>query len=299
MSASDSLRAMSYALVLGGGGTVGVSWSIGILASLGDALGLDPAGARVTIGTSAGAVVAAMLGDGNGMKEEVERERLSGPAGDGSWATSFDISLVAQIFQLWTSVPVMSTDVARAIGERASRASSKTDEDWVWVLKERLGERTWPAMDIRLASVNCETGERRVWSAADGADLVRVVSASSAVPGIIPPVRIDGVPYMDGGVWSLMNSDLLVGMDVTDVLLVAPQAGGGLLAPGARATLEREQALLRDAGFRTHAIVPGPAYEPIGANAMDAAMRAPAVEIGLADGVEWAKRLAEEDFDSQ
>jgi hypothetical protein len=88
-------------------------------------------------------------------------------------------------------------------------------------------------------------------------------------------------------------------MDVTDVLLVAPQAVGGLLAPGARATLEREQGLLDAAGFRTHAIVPGPAYEPIGANAMDASLRAPAVELGLADGIEWAKRLAEEGFDPQ
>jgi len=290
---------MSYALVLGGGGTVGVSWSIGVLASVSEALGIDLAGARATIGTSAGSVVAAFLGDGNGLKEQVERERLAGSAGDGSWATSFDIPLVAQIFQLWTSAPVMTADVARAIGERALRASSKTDEDWVGVLSDHLGGRTWPHMDIRLATVNCATGERRMWTAADGADLVRVVSASSAVPGIIPPIRIDGVPYMDGGVWSLMNSDLIIGMDLTDVLLVAPQAGGGLLAPGARATLEREKVLLDGAGFRTHAIVPGPAYEPIGANAMDAALRAPAVELGLADGMEWAKRLSEEGFGAQ
>jgi NTE family protein len=290
---------MSYALVLGGGGTVGVSWTIGVLASLADALGFDPAGARVTIGTSAGSVVAAVLGDGNGLKEQVQVERTAGPSGDGSWATSFDISLVAQIFQLWTSTPVMGADVARAIGELAMRATSKTDEDWVGVLTDHLGERTWPPIDIRLASVNCATGERRVWTAADGADLVRVVSASSAVPGIIPPIRIDGVTYMDGGVWSLMNSDVLIGMDVTDVLLVAPQARGGLLAPGARATLEREQQLLDGAGFHTHAIVPGPAYEPIGANAMDATLRAPAVELGLADGREWAKRLVEEGFNPQ
>jgi NTE family protein len=288
---------VSYGLILGGGGTVGVSWSIGVLASVSDALGFDPAGAGITIGTSAGSVVAALLGDGD-LGEQVEHERTAGPSRDG-WATSFDISLVAEIFQLWTSAPEMNADVARAIGERALRASSKTGEDWVGVLTDRLGERVWPGSDIRLATVDCGTGERRVWTAADGATLDRVVAASSAVPGIIPPVRIDGVSYMDGGVWSLMNSDLIIGTNVTDVLLVAPQAGGGLLAPGARVTLDREQALLEKAGFRTHLILPGPAYESIGANAMDAALRAPALEFGLVDGVAWAKRLADEGFDAQ
>jgi NTE family protein len=290
---------VSFALVLGGGGTVGVSWSIGVLSSLSEVLGLDPTRARVTVGTSAGSVVAALLGDGSGLKEQVEHERTAVSSGDGSWATSFDISLVAEIFQLWTSSPEMSADVARAIGERALRASTKTGEEWVAVLDQRLTGCGWPSIDVRIATVDCATGERRVWTAADGADLIRVVSASSAVPGLIPPVPIDGVSYMDGGVWSLMNSDLIIGMDVSDVLLVAPQAGGGLLAPGARATLEREQARLDGAGFRTHALVPGAAYESIGVNAMDATLRAPAVEIGLADGVEWAKRLAEEGFDAQ
>jgi NTE family protein len=290
---------VSYALVLGGGGTVGVSWSIGVLSSVADVLGLDPAGARVTIGTSAGSVVAALLGDGNGLKGQVEHERTAVSSGEGSWGTSFDIPLVAEIFQLWTSAPEMNADIARAIGERALRASRKTGEEWVAVLSQRLSGCTWPAMDIRLATVHCGTGERRMWTTADGADLVRVVAASSAVPGIIPPVPIDDVPYMDGGVWSLMNSDVVMGTDVTDVLLVAPQAGGGLLAPGARATLEREQDLLEREGFRTHVIVPSPPYESIGANAMDAALRAPAVELGLTDGVAWAKRLVDEVFDAQ
>ena len=287
---------MSFALVLGGGGTVGVSWSLGVLASVRDAIGLDPAGAHITIGTSAGSVVAALLGDGD-LKDQVDYERNAGPSRDEGWATSFDISLLAEIFQLWTSAPVMTSEVARTIGERALRASSKTEEEWVFVLKERIGEHTWPAGDVLMTTVDCSTGERRVWTAADGGDLVRVVAASSAVPGLIPPITIDGVPHMDGGVWSLMNSDLLIGTSVTDVLLLAPQAGAGILADGARATLEREVGVLERAGFRTHALVPGPGYETVGLNAMDAAFRAPAVELGLADGAAWAKRLTTDGFE--
>lgn len=288
---------MTYALVLGGGGTVGVSWSIGVLHAVADSLGIDPAGAHVKIGTSAGSVVAAMLHPGRSLDDQVDFERHAGPSRDESWATSFDISLLAEIFHLWTSSPVMHPDVARQIGERALRASSKTSDEWIWVLRERLGEIEWPPGDVRMTTVSCSSGERRVWHAGDGADVVRVVSASSAVPGLIPPVEIGGDAYMDGGVWSLLNSDLVRGSGVADVLVLAPQAGTGVLAPGALAHLERETEQLEGDGFRVHALVPGEGYEGIGMNAMDAAMRAPAVELGLREGADWAKLLADEGFE--
>ena len=221
---------MSYALVLGGGGTVGVSWSIGVLSALADALGIDPAGAHVTIGTSAGSVVAAMLHRGKGLGGQVEYERHAGPSRDDSWATSFDIGLLAEVFQLWTTSRVMSAEVARQIGERALRASQKSADEWVAVLRERLGNVEWPPGDVRMTTVDCSSGERRVWHAGDGADVVRVVSASSAVPGLIPPIDIGDASYMDGGVWSLLNADLVKGTGVTDVLMLAPQAGAGVLA---------------------------------------------------------------------
>ena len=49
------------ALVLGGGGSAGNAWEIGVLAGLFDA-GLDVTDADLTIGTSPGATVAAQLG---------------------------------------------------------------------------------------------------------------------------------------------------------------------------------------------------------------------------------------------
>ena len=289
---------MSYALVLGGGGTVGVSWSIGVLHALSETLGFDPARAHVKIGTSAGSVVAAMMHIGKGLRDEVAHERTAGPR-DSDWATSFDISLVAEIFQLWTSARVMTPDVAREIGERALRASRKTAEDWVGVLRERLGSIEWPSGDVRMTTVDCTTGERRVWKAGDGVDVVRVVSASSAVPGLIPPIGIASSSFMDGGVWSLLNSDLLKGTAVEEVLILAPQAGAGILAQGALAVLERESEMLKGDGFRVHALVPGPGYDVIGSNAMDAEMRAPAVELGLEEGAAWAKTLTQDGFSPQ
>lgn len=51
----------SRALVLGGGGSCGNAWLIGVLAGLAEA-GLDVTGADLIVGTSAGATAAAQLG---------------------------------------------------------------------------------------------------------------------------------------------------------------------------------------------------------------------------------------------
>lgn len=42
---------MTFALVLGGGGTVGVAWEVGVLAALADA-GIQPSDAKVIVGSS-------------------------------------------------------------------------------------------------------------------------------------------------------------------------------------------------------------------------------------------------------
>ena len=51
------------ALVLGGGGAVGVGWQTGLVTGLREA-GVDLAGAEAIVGTSAGALVGALLSSG-------------------------------------------------------------------------------------------------------------------------------------------------------------------------------------------------------------------------------------------
>jgi len=56
------------ALVLGGGGAVGVGWQTGLLIGLREA-GVDLAGAEEIVGTSAGALVGALLASGREVTE--------------------------------------------------------------------------------------------------------------------------------------------------------------------------------------------------------------------------------------
>ena len=61
--ASQRNGALTCALVLGGGGAVGVGWQTGLLTGLRET-GVDLAGADAIVGTSAGALVGALLSGG-------------------------------------------------------------------------------------------------------------------------------------------------------------------------------------------------------------------------------------------
>lgn len=69
---------MGKALVLGGGGIVGLAWEIGVLTGLRDA-GVDLRDADVILGTSTGAIAAAQIVSGVALDELYERQLA--PAG--------------------------------------------------------------------------------------------------------------------------------------------------------------------------------------------------------------------------
>ena len=52
------------ALLLGGGGTVGIAWESGVLAGLADSCGFDARESTVIVGTSAGSAVGAEIVSG-------------------------------------------------------------------------------------------------------------------------------------------------------------------------------------------------------------------------------------------
>ena len=70
--------------------------------------------------------------------------------------------------------------------------------------------------------------------------LADLVAASSAVPGLLPPHRIEGRLYIDGGMWSATSVDAAA--DADRVIVVAPLAGRmmGPMGRVAGAMLDRE-----------------------------------------------------------
>ena len=277
-------------LALGGGGVVGVAWEVGVLAGLADALGWDPAGAQVLVGTSAGSIVGTQLLQGRSVDELVTGQRGSAGA-DVPVGRELDMAALGEIFGTWTTTDEMSPEVARSIGRRAASAATVPEEDLVTAIGSMLVGSDWPAGDLRVTGVSVETGERAVWTAASGVPLERAVSASCSVPGMFPPVHVGEEAYVDGGVWSGSNADALVGSGLEAALFVGPLVGDSGLGRVSALALERERKLLADEGVPLLDLTPGVRFAAFGQDLMNPAHRSAAVDVGRADGEDAADRL--------
>jgi NTE family protein len=282
---------MSRALVLSGGGPVGIGWESGVVAGLA-ARGVDVAEADLVVGTSAGSVVGAQVALGRDMAEVAERMRgragtPSGPVGASAEQME---ALMSELMEIFTSTD--PADVRRArIGALALAAETMPEDEFLAVFGQ-LAEAAWPPR-YACTAVDAQSGAFVVWDGAAEAPLVRAVASSCAVPGIFPPITIDGRRYVDGGMRSVTNADLARGHDRVLVLsLMDPAAVAGPLAALA-AGVEDEVATLRDAGGEVEVVYPdADAAGAIGINLMDPAMTGPAVEAGLRQGSLLADTLA-------
>lgn len=100
-----------------------------------------------------------------------------------------------------------------------------------------FGDATHPL--VAASAVSLRTGRRHILDGA-GYPLAELCAASSAVPGLFPPFRIDDRLYMDGGAWSVTSIDAAAEAD--SVIVVAPLAGRvlGPMGLGAGYMLGRE-----------------------------------------------------------
>lgn len=62
-----------------------------------------------------------------------------------------------------------------------------------------------------MVAVNAHTGKLAAFDRDSGVDLVDAVTASRALPGLVPTHRINGTHYVYGGVRSGANADLASG----------------------------------------------------------------------------------------
>ncbi|MBJ6640997.1 patatin-like phospholipase family protein [Streptomyces sp. DHE7-1] len=114
-----------------------------------------------------------------------------------------------------------------------------------------------------------------------GVPLVDAVAASCAVPGVWPPVGIDGRQYVDGGVRSMANLDFVE--DVDRVVVIVPM---GMTEPfPSERPVEGSVRELRARGCEVVVVAPDEAARAaIGDNPLDPGTRGPAAEAGRAQG---------------
>lgn len=105
------------------------------------------------------------------------------------------------------------------------------------IARQLFGDASHPLVSV--SAVCVRSGRRHLL---DGGryPLADLVAASSAVPGLLPPHRVDGRLYVDGGMWSATSVDAAA--EAEHVVVVAPLAGAvmGPMGRTAGFLLERE-----------------------------------------------------------
>jgi NTE family protein len=227
---------MKRALVLGGGGLVGMGYHAGALVALEEA-GLDPRSSDLIVGTSAGAVVAAYLCAGWSAGDLYARERSLAstskavmlPEFPPLWRTPRDrlrrvaggAFLIGTARGYWarmsgTRTPGPRLRAAFPSGLYSSRATRRR-------LRSDLPAE-WPRSDLYVCAVDLYSGRRVAFGAPDAppARLPDAVLASAAVAGIFEPVRIGDRLYVDGGMRSATSLDLAVAAGCERIVCIAP-----------------------------------------------------------------------------
>lgn len=260
------------ALVLGSGGITGAAWEVGLVAGLA-ARGLDLTGADLVVGTSAGSLAGAQLLSG----APLEQVYLAQCAPPEIAITAVMSRLLMLRYGLAVFTPGTAARARKRLGRLARASPPLAEAERQAVIGAMLPSHEWPAQRLAITAVDARTGECASFDAASGATLVEAVSASCAVPGVWPPVQINGRHWMDGGMRSAANADLAAGYD--RVVVLAPLWRGLRVMPPAL----RQCQQLAAGGSAVMLVLPDAAsLAVIGPNMLDSARRGAAAMAGYA-----------------
>lgn len=286
------------ALVLGGGGSAGNAWLIGVVAGLADA-GLDVTQADLVIGTSAGSTAAAQLTSSSpaelyaAILGAAPQPRTA--AGRSPHTRAGAPPAVDHLERTGRVIAAASdpADMRRRMGAAALELEAASDGSerarWRAVVAARLSSEHWPQRPVLVTAVDARTGEPVVFDRHSGVDLVDAVAASTSSGA---PYRIDDNWYIDGGYRRNENADLAAGF--RRVLVLSPLGGRSRHPVEWGMQLAAQVDDLRTGGSVVETILPdGDSLEAFGTDLMDPAARLPATRAGHHQGVVLADRLRE------
>jgi NTE family protein len=269
-------------LVLGAGGVVGQAYQAGVLAALEREAHWDPRDADIIVGTSAGSVTGAAL-------------RVGVPATDLA-ASTYGVptsrkggALLKRILPDDTPLPVPSIKSLLRVWSPPSPAliSRVAHRPWAFrpevaamtmvprgqiditdrarALDQLIGEQ-WPE-GLRICAVRRTDGARVVFGRHDAppARLAHAVLASCSIPGYFKPIAIAGQEYVDGGVHSITNADVLKNEGLDIVVIVSSMSAShgnaygadGLIRRTVHRRMEREISRLEENGTTVLRLEPG------------------------------------------
>jgi NTE family protein len=281
---------------------------MGALGALTRETGWDPEHATLVTGTSAGSVVAALVAGSHRpwrlVEEGFESDFLDVMAGAvykmerperllrwGSWRMVVEAwrgGGDAMLARTWAGMLPHGLISTRHLEQMVDRRIT------AWPRHPRL----W------IVAIDYDSGARHAFKGPGAADVTvgRAVAASCAIPGFYRPVRIGSRLYVDGGVVSSTNIDLVAEEDLDLVICLLPLSPAtavarrtpfGDLRRVVHRNLHRQIRRLEEAGTEVLLVEPeGRAADLIGLNFMNRA-RAHRVAVAAAETVHRRLRSAD------
>ncbi|WP_284681489.1 patatin-like phospholipase family protein [Sphaerisporangium fuscum] len=273
------MHILDRALALGAGGPVGAAWMAGLAYGLRRG-GMDLSEADLIVGTSTGAIIGAVLATGQDPGRLATPIR---PADSGSTPPQVDRRRLGEVFAVLGSAAANPDEARRRVGQIALAAETGPEQAHIARMRALAGADQWPDRQLLIPALDAETGEQEVFDGASGAPLPAAVAASTAFPGIYPPITINGRRYMDGSLRSATNAGLAAG--ARTLVVIDPQAH---LFP--RELLHQE---LEVAGARTVVTIdPDPeSIRAFGSDLNDRTAWEPAYQAGLRQATDAAEQL--------
>ena len=272
---------MKIGLVMGGGGFVGGAWLTGALEALEDATGVLPRRFDNVVGTSAGSMIAALTTAG--IHPARVADLFAGRPVQGGAAAARPVGatlrldgglprpIPGSVRLAWSAIrhprqhPVGVALAALLPKGFLSTAPLKE------LVRQVAPDGRSPHPGLWLMACDLGSGKRVAFGreGCPEADLADAVAASCAIPGFYRPVSIDGREYVDGGVCSPSNLDVLRHCGLDLVVCFNPTSSlhrsanrriteriGDAYRGVSRARLDREIGKLREVGTPVLAIQP-------------------------------------------
>jgi NTE family protein len=277
---------VTRAVVLGGGGNTGFAWQWGVLTGLHDA-GIALGEADVVIGTSGGGMAAAHLRGGEPPRQLLARIGKRATDGDHGANEETRARFTDELRRLFATAQD-AKEILAGLGALALKSSTPTEDSSKQLVAAYLTAHDWPQRRLLIPAVDVISGELEVFSQDSGVPLVDALAASNSIPGVWPPITINGRRFMDGALRSPTNADLAAGHD--RVLVIAPQPDtrgmpGASLAEALAPVQQRGQAV---------AITPDdPTRKEIVGSMLDWSRLIELSQIGLADAATAADQVRE------
>lgn len=225
-------EAPKVGVVLGGGGARGLA-HVGVL----QVLEANDIPVDVLTGTSMGSVVGSLYALGYSASE-LEALVLA-----QDWAVLFPLSLDAVRYStpspearsLLFALPIRGTRLALPEGLMANQPIL-TLLSRLHASAQLVDDFTTLPIPFGCVAANLQTGDKRLFT---GGNLRTAVLASMSIPGLLPPIEIDGAAYIDGGVVQNLpvSEARTLGATVTIAVFTGVPPADEAIAPNAGAVL--------------------------------------------------------------